>query len=164
MSGSKPGERRGGRQKGAKNKATLAREEEARKALAGQLVAEIVDGTGPLKLRELPKEALVRIAIACEERAAHFKPVKKGENGATKNKAGDLALEGAFMDRAIICWSKAAPFYSPTYKAVVTAATTPAEAKMPAPQLLEHQPTDRQSREAAAQQDYLRVIKGGKAV
>jgi hypothetical protein len=107
--GSKPGERRGGRQKGTPNKVT------AEQALSAERVLAKAKVSG----RRLGKEVLdyymhVFAEIADSERAAAL--TEKPENA----REHEARFE-RFAKYAIDCAHKLAPYQSPTFRAVVVA-------------------------------------------
>jgi hypothetical protein len=151
--GSKPGQRRGGRPKGGKNKATIEREQRALEALQKQ---------AKQPLRKLAKDQLAdlvpevkgivsRFAAAVEEKGG--KPGTKGYKRELWRELKDwIRLYGWVADLA-------ADFESPRYRAVAVA-MTPGDGKPMAP-IIEHESANAEERERAANQSYLRLVKGG---
>lgn len=78
--GAKPGERRGGRTKGALNKETIARNEILERLVAEQ--AKQAADTGGTRRRKLGKEVLAEFVEMFGGLAAAFQPTGTGLNGA----------------------------------------------------------------------------------
>jgi hypothetical protein len=147
MAGSKPGERRGGRQRGTKNKATVEREINA---------AAVID-RARREGRELAVDVLEKLMKVAEGAAAINRPTEQ-----KKYKDGDWKLFAEWFDRTAFCAKALAPFQSPTFKAVAVdvRSTTPAPMQQLSPPPLQIEgPTDQNS----SVKCYLRAIKGGKA-
>lgn len=139
--GSKPGERRGGRQKGALNKATLERRAKAQAAL-------LANTNAPIEQRELAKDALLRIAHVCEGAMAVCRPTTQAEieNGAKANPDGSWPR---FIELGRLtgwCYKAAADFQSPKLLGVAVA---------PAPPVLDDRPREPRK---------LRIFEGGKLI
>jgi hypothetical protein len=157
MSGSKKGERRGGRKKGTRNKATVEREAKMLNALKDQA-------------RATPE----KIVIAKDELLA-FIPVVKGTVGLFQKAAidGGQGLPGLpgfnpgkwerFREWAEffgqLC-HKAADFQSPRYRAIAVV-VPPGDIAQPNPApMIEHQPSSELDEERQANAAYLRLVKG----
>lgn len=123
--GAAPGERRGGRGKGTRNKATLERERIAAE-IAARTVAD-ARATG----KKLAKDVLEEFMLLFAGMAASYQPwpvglgKNPGENVGQFEKWARLACEQA---------AKLAPFQSPTFRAVmVSIPGTPGGPALPAP-------------------------------
>ncbi len=108
--GSKPGERRGGRQKGTPNRATVE------KQLIAAQIAERTVADARVEGKQLAKEVLEQFMLRFVEMAKHYEPTLPG--------AGEQQLhgdEGKFLQwakHAIDCAKALAPYQSPTFRAV----------------------------------------------
>lgn len=108
--GSKPGERRGGRKPGSKNKLTLERERIANEeALKRQELAL----TNPEK--PLAKDVLENIMFATLTLANHYKPAAPGEPAKPH---ADINICFRALELSIGAGKAAASFQSPTFKSV----------------------------------------------
>jgi hypothetical protein len=149
--GSKPGERRGGRQKGTPNKATREKEQRALEALQQKAKAP---------LRKLAKDQLAELVPEIKEIVLRFKAAveKSGGVPGTKGYKAELWRELREWIR-VYGWAAdlAADFESPRYRAIAVA-MTPGDAKPAAP-IIEHQPADAEERERQANNAYLRLVK-----
>lgn len=121
MSGSKPGERRGGKQKGSKNKATIERELQAARALT-EAVA-----TGKLDGQELAKDVLGRFMRLSEGAAGEFMPTPSAQlkQGKAENPNKDWDRFGEWVDRVIYCAKELAKYQSPALRAILVPASAP---------------------------------------
>lgn len=102
--GAKPGERRGGRQKGALNKKTILKRE--------------IEWVGPS--HELSIESLERGSIECENNAIYFRPTTDAEIKAGKelNPNANLEEYKHWMDRWFMWRRELAQYQSPKLKAI----------------------------------------------
>src|SRR5262245_54799721 len=102
--GAKPGERRGGRQRGTKNKRTLERE---------RLAAQLLQDTPPELLEsaasKLGKDILSFWANEFDRLAQYFR----------EGKHADTTLCRQYAEAACAIAARLAPFESPTYRAVL---------------------------------------------
>lgn len=97
--GAAPGERRGGRQKGTRNKATAERDEDLDTALAAAFAAlgpDFIDGLSPamlqlIAMREAAKAGFIRAAAAMADRAAPYFDAKKASE-AVKDDSGNAVV------------------------------------------------------------------------
>ena len=143
--GSKPGERRGGRRKGVKNKATIAREEAAKAHIAESLAK--AKSAGKANPRLAIEEMYKAISIA-EGLAGLMQPnIAKAGDGTLTVKGGDIKLFGEWFDRYFNCAKELAKYQVPQVKAV--------EAPTPPP---DPQDLERRSRKRFG----LRIFEGGR--
>jgi len=153
--GSKPGERRGGKKPGTKNKATRERE-----ALAAQV---IIDGAQKRGAPVLAKDVLERLMKLSEQQIYRYQPTPREEvkKGVEPNPEGDLGLFGDWIDRTAFMAKELAKYQSPTFKAVMVS-TSPGESNPPQKQI-EGQANGAtgEDRLQKASQSYLMLVKGG---
>lgn len=162
--GSKPGERRGGRQKGVPNKATVERLH--KNAIIDQIAKEIGQPTSvaaaavdrAMSGRKLAKEELEEVVPIIKSVVAHFQQepfaaVKSGGK-ATKAQWNDFR---AWLELFVNTCVKLAPYQSPTYRAILV--TTPTGEGAGAPDKVADLGDigDETTRSA---QTYLRLVKG----
>ena len=135
MSGSKPGERRGGRQKGTPNlKTTERRLLEKRAQDAGGRVVEDKSAVPMIQAAErldrergdlLGREVINVFMKLWMGRAAHFQPKPKvKEDGKTwydSNPNGNEGLFEKYSRLAVDAGAKLAPYQSPQYRAIFVA-------------------------------------------
>jgi hypothetical protein len=121
--GARPGERRGGREKGTPNKATVERT-----ALAERIVAEAKGKPG----RKLGREMLEEFAVLFGGLAAMFQPVGTGPDGAVTPQDLKLWAESykeplfeKYARLAVKCADAFADFQSPRLSRVQMAAPPP---------------------------------------
>jgi len=160
--GSKSGERRGGRQRGARNKATIEREQKALAELANRAKAMVAAG----KPLTLAKDELAGIIPMVKDTVGLFQKaamVDEAGTGAPGQKGFDAAKWRDFKDWleffATVC-HRAADFQSPKYRAIAVAVNPdPAPAEKD-PRVIEHLPEDEHDRERVANNAYLRLVKG----
>lgn len=154
--GSKPGERRGGRQKGARNKATIQREIEA-----GKAAAEAIDKARSGQI-ELAKDVLRRLMKIAEGITSLNRPttVREIDAGTVPNKDGDWERFGQWFDRTVYCAKELARYESPTFKAVLLQQDTPQPL---APQSNDVLDLQANRDPAQATQTYLRLVAAPKA-
>jgi hypothetical protein len=103
--GSRPGERRGGRQKGAKNKRTVEAE-----LLAQRMLQHAP--AGAIQSARLGKEVLEQYMVMFDALAQHYRPIPKSPHS-------DEAKFTKFATAACECAKALAPYQSPTYRAIV---------------------------------------------
>ena len=103
--GSQPGERRGGRQKGTKNKRTIEAE---------LLAQRILQGTPPMTVQNarLGKETLERFMMLFDNLAEHYRPFPE-------NQHADESKFSKYATAACDCAKALAPYQSPTYRAIM---------------------------------------------
>lgn len=114
MAANKPGERRGGRQVGAKNKATLERER-----IAAEIAARTV-ADARTQNRKLAKEVLDECMVTLMGMAATFQPLPPGV--VDPMRTPDEGRFKEYIQLAMYAAKALAPFQSPTFKAVAVAA------------------------------------------
>lgn len=154
--GSKPGERRGGKKPGTKNKATRERE-----ALAAQV---IIDGAQKRGAPVLAKDVLERLMKLSEQQIYRYQPTAPEDvkKGAQPNPEGNLGLFGDWIDRTAYMAKELAKYQSPTFKAVMVS-TTPGESNPPPKQIdADANGISGEDRVARASQTYLMLVKGGR--
>lgn len=157
---SQNGARRGGRQKGAKNKATIEREERARAELAEQVKGAVVSG----KKFVIAKDELLELIPVVKGTVAEFQKAAIGPDqsglpgrpGFDRQKWGDLKDWMQVLES--IC-RHAAEFQSPKFKAVAVAIQDPSMQRQE-PKTISVAPTDAEGRERAASAAYLKLVKG----
>jgi hypothetical protein len=110
--GAKPGERRGGRLKGSKNKATIERE----------IIAEQTLARARMEGKKLGKEILEEFMIVFAGRAAHYQP-RPPELPPNPN--ADEAKFLAYARLATDCAKSLAPYQSPTFRAIAVEHNNP---------------------------------------
>jgi hypothetical protein len=116
--GARPGERRGGRQKGTKNRTTIERELLDQR----QYVAEHVYQRAKLRGHKLAKETLDEFMIVFAAMATHYRPCLDGTS-VNPNQNEEKFERWA---RLVIDAAKAlAPYQSPTFRAIVVAPPPP---------------------------------------
>jgi len=137
--GSLPGERRGGRPPGAKNKSTREREREQSWIAAGRVPTDAI----PISMRDtsmmpalaaaeridkidpLAREVLNTFMKIYMGRAAFFQPKPKvneeGKQIGDSNPNADEPLFNAYATRAVDTAAKLAPYQSPQYRAIFVA-------------------------------------------
>lgn len=108
--GSKPGERRGGRKAGSKNKRTLEAERIANEAALKRSAEALENPEKPLA-----KDVLESIMFACMSIADDHKPSKVGMP-AREGQSNDMFFRA--LDLAVTSGKAAASFQSPTFKQV----------------------------------------------
>jgi hypothetical protein len=115
--GSAPGERRGGRAKGTKNRTTVERE------LIAAEVARRQTSRAREQGHELAVEVMERYMREFEDGAAHFRPVAEEEVAAGKkpNPNGDWAKYGEWAERVVACAKELAKYQSPQLRAIAIA-------------------------------------------
>jgi hypothetical protein len=157
--GSKPGERRGGRQKGSKNKATLEREDRARQDLLEQAKGIAASGRKIV----IAKDELLDLIPVVKGTVAEFQRAAIADGQGLPGKA--LYDRQAWLDfrewvgiYESIC-RHAAEFQSPRFKAIAVAVTPDPGAQQPTP-MRDVTPTDKHGRERAANAAYLQLVKG----
>lgn len=141
MPGAKPGERRGGRQKGTPNKATRERQINA----AAEIDRARREG------RELAKDVLERFMKLAEGACAVNRPTAAEDiaKGKAENPDGDWGRFGEWFDRTVYCAKELAKYQSPQIKGV----------DAPAP------PPDPKTLEQGSKRKFgLRVFEGGRAL
>lgn len=119
-SGAKPGERRGGRQRGTLNKATVERKAKALVALTRQADASF-------EHRELAKDALMRLAIFAEGAAAATRPTTEADikGGSEINPDGDWDRHKGWIELSGRLYKWAADFQSPRMLGIAMAPPPP---------------------------------------
>jgi hypothetical protein len=110
--GAKPGERRGGRQKGTPNRATV------QKQLIAAQIAERTVADARTAGRKLAKEVLENFMFGFADLAEHYKPTPEVER---PNPHADEDKFAQYAELAIDCAKALAPYQSPTFRAVVVA-------------------------------------------
>jgi hypothetical protein len=142
--GSKPGERRGGRQKGTPNKATLEREEKAR-----QEIAEALKKAGTAKTVRYAIDEMQKALVIAEGFAGLVQPtpIKDANGKLVKFEGGDVELFGTWFDKWFTCIKELAKYQTPQVKAI--------EAPTPPP---DPQDLERRSRKRFG----LRIFEGGR--
>jgi hypothetical protein len=113
--GAKPGERRGGRQRGTPNKATV------QKQLIAAQIAERAAADARWTGRQLAKEVLEDFMHGFREIAERYRPTPP--EAKQQNPHADEVKFNRFAGLAIECASKLAPYQSPTFKAIEIATT-----------------------------------------
>ena len=108
--GSKPGERRGGRLKGTRNRATIE------KARIAELEIDKAKETG----RKLAKEYLQDFLPVLAGMAATYQPLPPGMIAPNGRQPDDAKFE-KWLNYVIDVAAKLAPYESPTFRAVVVA-------------------------------------------
>jgi len=101
MRGSKPGERRGGRKRGTKNKRTLARERaqaETAVKITEALGVDAFEGDAPALLTAIYKDAAQPIGLRMDAAKAAMGYEKPRFAAADVNVAGHMTLEQLVMD------------------------------------------------------------------
>ena len=149
MSGSKKGERRGGRQKGTKNKATIAREEAARAEFeaAMKATASKTRGTGvspKLAMQEMYKAISIAEGVAGKLQP---KDISQDVNGKLTITGGDLKAFGDWFDRWVKGLELLAKYQIPAIK--------PIEAPAPPP-------TPEELEQGSRKRFGLRIFEGGR--
>src|SRR5258708_4535528 len=114
--GSKPGERRGGRPPGGRNKATIEKERQA--PLIGE--GTVMDARG--RGQKLGKDVLEDFMNLFASMAAHHQPAPPGH---LPNQNEDKAEFYRNAEFAIDCAAKLASYQSPTFKAIMVAPPPP---------------------------------------
>jgi hypothetical protein len=109
--GSKPGERRGGRQRGTPNKTTMER----------LLRAERETAVAQAEGRKLAKEVLDDFMVLFAGMAAHHQPMPRGQ-AAPPGRQPDEAKFEKYARLAIATAADLAPYQSPTFKAIAVMA------------------------------------------
>lgn len=117
--GSNPGERRGGRRPGSRNKATVERELQAGVA---QVVIDANPATSPI---ELAKDVLGKMMKIAEGAAGLFQP-KNPESGRLEG-IEDWDRFGQWLDRTIVCAKELAKYQSPQFRAILVTPPPPQE-------------------------------------
>jgi nitrogen fixation protein FixH len=119
--GSAPGERRGGRVKGTKNRTTVERE------LIAAEVARRQTSRAHEQDRELAVEVMARYMREFEDAAAHFRPVAEEEvaAGEKPNPNGDWAKFGQWAERVVATARELARYQSPQLRAVMVSQAPP---------------------------------------
>lgn len=161
MAGSKKGERRGGRQLGVKNKATLEREQRALAELAEKAAAAHKAG----KNLKLAKDELAELIPVVKSATAGFQKAAMGEagEGMPGQKGYSAAKWKEFREWleffSTLCY-RTADFQSPKYRAIAVA-VPPGDPAQPIPErVIEHEPADEHDRERVANASYLKLVKG----
>lgn len=152
MAGSKPGERRGGREKGVPNKATVARERAALEALQQKAKTTVLKTLAKDKLAGLVDEALDVVA-AYKKAACRAFPGQKAYN--PKMWAGFMQA----IDLARRVADAAADYESPKFRAIAVV-VPPGDDNQPGDGMPAIAPADELGREHAANASYLRLVKG----
>jgi hypothetical protein len=138
--GSKKGERRGGRQKGSLNRATIERLEQAK------IIQQIEDqachlgasdtqvGAPTTSKRKLAREELEDLLPIIKGGVAHFQPTPAGAlaQGVPENKDGDWPTFKSWLQFYADTLLRLAEFQSPRFKAIAVAmGTTPTAPPQP---------------------------------
>lgn len=128
--GSAKGERRGGRQVGTPNKATIQRN-----LIAARQAAEALKpGSG----KKLAKEVLEEFMLTFAGMAATYQPMPPGRTDVPDGRAPDPVLFRAYAELAVLAAAKLAPFQSPTFRAI---AVTVAQEQVPiGPRIINNDP------------------------
>lgn len=161
MSGASPGERRGGRQRGTKNKATIEREQRA--------LADLQERAQSLpRIKRLAVDALADMVPEADELAKVVKSIVGHKQqlafaeGAEKAAWDDLReWISLYKDVFGVCSQvkhRAADFQAPKYKAIAVMVNP-----LPQPEsrpIVEHEPRDAAERERRAANAYLTLVKG----
>lgn len=114
--GAKPGERRGGRAKGTKNKAILERDRIAAEIAARTVADARVAG------KKLAKDVLEDFMLLFAGMAAHHQPAPP--TGAPNAYANEEKFN-EYAQLAVSCAHKLAPYQSPTFQAIMIAPPPP---------------------------------------
>lgn len=119
--GSKPGERRGGRQKGTRNRTTLEREREAQQE--ADRIKALEDAAGGVEgaktgTRKLGKQILDEFANVLAGAAAYYQPRADGSNT-----NADETKFFRYSELAIYAAEKVAQYQSPKLSAVLVGQT-----------------------------------------
>lgn len=157
MAGSKPGERRGGRQKGARNKATIEREHRALEALKETVKAAPLKKLSKDKLAELTDVSLEVVGIY---QKAAMKDGAAGHPGGMKHKPAIWTGLMQAIELARRVCDAAADYESPKFRAMAVAMTPPPPPPSDDQRMIEHVPEDEHDRERVANNAYLRLVKG----
>lgn len=127
MSGSKPGERRGGRQKGTRNRKTLEALE--REQTRAQVIAELRAEDKAVERESLTrsKDSMEKLLPVVFGYTAYFQPTFPGmaAQNPTGNEGQFLLYFRLFLDLA----RTLAPYQSPTFRAIDMRATMPTTAQ-----------------------------------
>ena len=124
--GSKKGERRGGRQKGSLNKATIERLEQAKIIQQLEDQARQIGSTDKqvanltTSKRKLPKDELEELMPIIKSGVAHFQPTPRAAlaRGVPENKDGDWVAFKGWLEFYAETLLKLAEFYHPRFKAI----------------------------------------------
>lgn len=125
---SQPGERRGGRQAGVPNKATVEAQERARLAaeiatsMSRPLTQPAPAGAPAPVQRKLMRERLEELAEICIGAAAFFQPAAQGQRPNPHENWGEFHK---WVETAIKAADKAADYQSPKYRAIAVASAAP---------------------------------------
>lgn len=121
--GSAPGERRGGRVKGTKNRTTLERE------LIAAEVARRQMSRAREQDRELAVEVIEKFMGEFQRAATHFRPTTSVEiaEGAKANQNGSWTKYGEWAERVVACAKELAKYQSPQLRAIAIAPAPQAE-------------------------------------
>ena len=111
--GSRPGERRGGRQKGTKNKRTVEAELLAKRVLDNA-------PAGAIQHARLGKETLEKFMMLFEELAQQYRPIPKSRHS-------DEARFAKYRPPLSATAKALAPYQSPTFRAIVVSPPPPPE-------------------------------------
>lgn len=119
---SQKGVRKGGRQKGAKNKATIAREEEAKAKIAAAMKSADRSADPKLAMNEIYKA----LAIA-EGVAGKLQPrsISSDPQGLLAVEGGDMKGFGEWFDRWVKCVELLAKYQIPAIKPIEVPAAPP---------------------------------------
>jgi hypothetical protein len=110
--GAKPGERRGGRQRGTPNKTTIERQRVTAEIAARTVADARVAG------KKLAKEVLEEFMFLFADMAAYYKPALPT---APPNENANEGKFGEYARLTVDAAHKLAPYQSPTFRAIVVA-------------------------------------------
>lgn|SRR5262245_1837536 len=114
--GSRPGERRGGRKRGTRNKRTVEAELLAKRVLDNAPV-------GAIQNARLGKETLEKFMILFDALAEHYRTIPQSPHS-------DEAKFTKYATAACECAKALAPYQSPTYRAIVVSPPPPEQQKV----------------------------------
>jgi len=164
--GAKPGERRGGRQKGTPNKRTAERQRvQEYTAEAWKLASSAQEMRA--KRKKLGKEIASEFANVFANMAAYHQPIPAGQP-IPPNREPNEEKFVMYAELAVWAGAAAAKYESPTYKAItveaemVVGAAPPSAPPQPMPVDVTPEPEDRPARQQAAQ-NFMRRIRGAAA-